>query len=973
MQKINEDENDDGGGDDNDSVWGGDSTWGGGDQDDFSVSVYNAKAPAMGKGSRPKAVPISRIQIGGPAPPSSSEKRTSSSSHSRKQLLPPSGNGNSGKPKSMGTLGAPAAFHSKRPGGGGSGFQGVSAPQSSKSLKDTNQRKSLSENQNDDWNHSFEGFEDFDDFGAPIVPANHNHNHNHNHALNTGTGTGTGTVRVKSKAAEMENDRFADQARMHRSHCELPSFDIFENSSTLNKPLRQRSSREENSDAASVNSVNESLSLSLDGFPRAAISTEGNGSRASDASKDRRSETSTRSTRSTDKPARSQRSIFNTNIDGEKERSSRGERSSDRSQRRGRSVDMSREKSVERSTRVSRSKSPSRSGRHSTSPTQQRRALRRERSKSPGKFKDRPDRAERRERTVAERKERSGRSQSLGKLRNRVRDGRSKSPGALSRRTVRQDRSYSPGRLSTPGRLSNTGSRRRAVENQTAPRRSKSDDFNNSFSEMANIDLGVDTKKADEDADEGRRRRGVARAKSMDMMSKPRGTKSTKSHEKDDSETDQPTSKGEAERKPLRKTKSDRPKELGSALTFVDNQAGSVRKTRRRADDRSYKSEGSSKSTKNHEKYDSETDQPTSKGEAERKPVRRTRSGRTKELGSALTFVDSQAGSIRKTRRRADDRSYKSEGTSLRHLTSESRRVRRTAEPKKPASSRGPTLMDEIEADTNDNTKESVRLVKEKRKQDEVRLKRLKEEARLLEEKRLSEEARINALKEESKILEGRRKDEEARMKAAAELAKEQREAEASSLREQLLLAREQRLADEARIARLREEAQMDKGKSLVKEAPIKEETRLLEENQIHDESQNEFKTVEPDIAEEGNDDMIAHQAPVAESNIDQSNSTQQESSPPREQVEYDILDEHQADQTEPPPEETPKKLRPWEIMQARKAADGPQITASLEILTTDPPSLRRKSSLDSRLKKFGGGADASLPPAFQMLAKAKK
>jgi hypothetical protein len=607
MKQINEEENGDGSGDgdDNDSVWGGDSTWDGGDQDDFSVSVYNAKAPAMGSGSRPKAVPISRIEIRGPLPPSNSEKRTPSSSHSRKQQLPPSGT--TGKPKqmgagafhmSMGNLGAPATFspHSKGPGGSSSsssssnsnsnsnsnrnissaGFQPVSAPLSPKGGKAAKQRRASSKES--EWHNSFQDFDDeFDevDFSAPLpvppAPANQTGN--------------SGAVRVKSKAAaqlknsrSFKDDRFADQARMHRSHGELPSFDHLENSFPPNKSLRRRSAREDNSDAALVSSMNESLSF--DGFPRAAVLPEASGSRPSDTSRDRRNEPSARSSRSTDKPARSQQSLLSTNNDGEKERKSRRERSSDRSQRRSRSVDMSQEKPP--------------------SPTQQRRALRRDRSKSPGKlrrgrskspgkFKDRPDRPERKERATAERKERGGRSQSPGKFRNRVRDGRSKSPGALSRRTARRDRS------SSPGRLSNTGSRRRAVENRTAPRRTKSDDLNNSLLDMGATDLGVGA-KADEGTGDGRRRRGVARTKSMDITSKPRstGTGSSRNNDKDDSESDQPEAKGDAERKPIRRTKSDRIKGLGSALKFVDTQACSIRKSRRRADDRSYKSEGSS-------------------------------------------------------------------------------------------------------------------------------------------------------------------------------------------------------------------------------------------------------------------------------------------------------------------------------------------------------------------------------------------
>ena len=106
--------------------------------------------------------------------------------------------------------------------------------------------------------------------------------------------------------------------------------------------------------------------------------------------------------------------------------------------------------------------------------------------------------------------------------------------------------------------------------------------------------------------------------------------------------------------------------------------------------------------------------------------------------------------------------------------------------------------------------KERANFAKERRREEETKLRRLKEEARVLEEKRMAEEARLNVLKEEARLLEEKRKDEDERIRVEAELAKEMRLAEESKLREQLELAREQRLVEEARIARLREEVRIE-------------------------------------------------------------------------------------------------------------------------------------------------------------------
>lgn len=184
----------------------------------------------------------------------------------------------------------------------------------------------------------------------------------------------------------------------------------------------------------------------------------------------------------------------------------------------------------------------------------------------------------------------------------------------------------------------------------------------------------------------------------------------------------------------------------------------------------------------------------------------------------------------------------------------------------------------------------------------------------------MQEEARLLRLQEEARLMEEKRLFEEARLsslKEEARLLEEKRKEE-----EALVLVREQRLAEEAKIARLRENRHS-----------TDEETPPVEEILSDKDSKIFF------------DEKVGKSA--------------------REQ------------DTEPiDPNAGDKKLRPWELMQAAKEAPAraPRRTSSTEKLQSEPPAPSRKSSLDARLKTFGGGVNQpNLPPAFHMLGKAKK
>ncbi|KAG7370124.1 hypothetical protein IV203_027870 [Nitzschia inconspicua] len=91
-------------------------------------------------------------------------------------------------------------------------------------------------------------------------------------------------------------------------------------------------------------------------------------------------------------------------------------------------------------------------------------------------------------------------------------------------------------------------------------------------------------------------------------------------------------------------------------------------------------------------------------------------------------------------------------------------------------SSRGSVVSDAEQAQRL--IKEQAKLVREQRKAEEAKLKRLQEESRLLEVKTRSEEMRLKALKEQAKLLDAKRVEEQARARVEAKVAQEQRKIE---------------------------------------------------------------------------------------------------------------------------------------------------------------------------------------------------
>jgi hypothetical protein len=134
---------------------------------------------------------------------------------------------------------------------------------------------------------------------------------------------------------------------------------------------------------------------------------------------------------------------------------------------------------------------------------------------------------------------------------------------------------------------------------------------------------------------------------------------------------------------------------------------------------------------------------------------------RSRDLRNGLTRVDKRSGKI--ASKKCDE--LKSVGGTSTGTNSTKRSS---------SSSRGSAAADAEQAERL--LKEQAKLVREQRKAEEAKLKRLQEESRLLEEKTRSEEMRLLALKEEAKILEARRMEEEARAKAEARIALEKLE-----------------------------------------------------------------------------------------------------------------------------------------------------------------------------------------------------
>jgi len=113
------------------------------------------------------------------------------------------------------------------------------------------------------------------------------------------------------------------------------------------------------------------------------------------------------------------------------------------------------------------------------------------------------------------------------------------------------------------------------------------------------------------------------------------------------------------------------------------------------------------------------------------------------------------------------------------------------------------------------------------------------EEVRIAEQARLDEEARLAALAkqaEEARVAEQARLDEEVRLAALAKQAEEARVAEQARLAEEARLAAQAKQAEEARIAeqaRLDEEARLAAQAEQAEEARIAEQARLTEEARL--------------------------------------------------------------------------------------------------------------------------------------------
>jgi hypothetical protein len=771
---------------DNDSVWGkvdGDSVWGA-EQDDFSVSVYNAKAPNM---TRSKAIPIARINI---APDSAKKIHVPLASGIGKKLLavPPTGKQKPTPPflPTSSKYDRKKGSKSSNPGAGagaGAAFEVTSAPLSPKPAGETTKRKKKPASQkpkSEDWFCS-----DFidSDFSEPLKDS-------------------------AGKFATRMNKSFGDLPAFDDDEFEAPSSQLTEKKADTRRKEKtvamSRRSKEKQileepgvafrkASSTAATSVYVTAEPSLHGFPRAALAPEKHArmthllerneeardkrqseklSRSDGSGKASRSDKSSRSERSTDKSSRSERST---------DKSSRAERSTDRSTRAERLTDRSSrgDRSTDRLGRRARSTDPSRREWSAETPINaQWSAV----SKSPD-----PER-----RSVSP----------TIVTRRRVRRDISASPGTLSRR-MRRERSASP------GTLSRSKPRQRAVEGRSAPRRTKSADlgFYQSLAALEEIGVSIEAEKkpeesGDDDAYTPRRRRAPVRTKSMD--DRPRS-----------SSVDNGLKRRDDNPKTLRKIRGQG--EVNPAASHVEKKAKAPE--------------------------DGETDTSPSKGNFERKTPSRQRSAKGKPLGSALKFLDHEPGSARKARKRGDERSYHSAPCS-RHGSQDSRRVRKGEMSTRKLQSDPELLLEEAnvfqektkgELGGNDKKfREKFRLVKERRKEEETKIKLLREEARLLEEKRLGEEARLAVLKEEARILVEERREEEVQIKAKAESAKEQRLAEESKLREQLELARVQLLAEEARIHRLREESRIEQQeKQLAEESSaVREEARLLEEMQ---------------------------------------------------------------------------------------------------------------------------------------------
>jgi hypothetical protein len=767
--------------DEDDSVWGkgdNDSTWGG-DNDDFSDAEFNAEGPNT---TRSKAIPISRIDI---TPDNNKLPPTDSTSPRKKRSSKPVGGEDTNKRKGK-----------------------------AKNKNQTNKKKG---NRDDAWEVS--NFNDSDVFQVSLSGVSEDELHvplsgepRKDPFEPRKLEKSSPSLFAKIDGDIADSDMTMDDVFMQKTNSSPTALSDRLNISSGDLPLHASSSSKKNvstkdrKSSSRRNKNNDTTGKppsppSLNNFPLAS-KTGGKGVRISDIAKEERgserrsseksarsSEKSSRSERSTDKFARSELSTV---------KSSRAERSSDRQTRgdrlaerrrsqstdgsekarrigRSKSTDGLRDRSIERSTR-GRSKTSEKppSDRKSPSPTL---VTRRPAQKSP-KRSHSPG-------TLA----RSRRARSVGA------SNRSSSPGAVtrSRSPVALTRSRSPGALTrsrSPGALSRN--RTNKSRDESAPRGTKSEDL---------LKESGDESKSDKKLGEPKRgRRPPGRAKSL-------GLELMIAHDRS----------------------------LDDGLKVADANPTSSRRHRRRSDEKSMGSDSASRRTASFDEKLGESDDNdflAFKSDVDGKSSRRAKP--SKQLGAGLQCVDKESESALKSRRRGDDKSLESHESSQRgrrsNVTSRSAKSDRALLIEELKNAGEKRISDNSEKDKKE--REKARLVKERRKEEEARVKRLQEEARVLEGKRFAEEAKLNLLKEESKLLEGKWKDEEARLRADLEMVKEQRLSEESKLRDQMELAREQRLAEDARMARLKEELHVEQEKRLAQEVALKDEARLIEEKQ---------------------------------------------------------------------------------------------------------------------------------------------
>ena len=851
---------------DDDSVWGfqqDDSVWGG-QQDDFSLSVYNNEAPVMDR-SRAK-IPIPRIQISAAKTPTTtttaSNNPTKSKSASRSRVPPSSSS---------------AGKHPKRP------------PPSSKAatLQQYNNTNTTASPTSDDSDNDGVGFDLYLEIPAP---PQHNKRKETNYYNKSNERSSASSLPKQERSFNKPSSKRSQKSKSDTSW-ELPDFEISNNDDFLNRSFDnigadgffQLKRDESSTQDKALKSFNKSFGA-LPTYDEYEVSTTDAAPARSGGKPKRRKSLGD----SEEKPQSFSYSNFeslsmefpkgdiSSDVDNNN-KSSRSERRIEKSSRSDRSLNRSIEKTIRDERRKperdnsSLSERATRTGRSD-----------RGRSKSPGKFRDREGTV----RTKSPGRLASGRAKSPGRLSSN-RD-RSKSPGRHSNRS--RDRAKSPGRLpnrsrdrsidrlKSPGRLVNHEglskspgalARNREERDKRRVRRSKSNDLELLAKSASRLrEVGI---KFNSDMPSGKPEppynlpiSRVCRSKSMDInvanarpelprdnsrraRKRPDET-SEGCAELDDSdlEEEEEELKGgevnelpQMQRKPPSRPRSldvikdssastsfrrsrRRPEkvsektELGSGLKYVDHQPGSLGKAKARGDSKSLEnvSETSSRSSSNEKA----------------------------ELGSGLKYVDHQPGSVRKTKALGD---LRSSGSSRKSDSSE--------------------------------RQSRASLAKERRREEEAKLKRLKEEARVLGERKLAEEARLNALKEEARVLEEKRKNEESRLRAEAGIMKEQRQAEEIKLKEQLELAREQRLAEEARITRIREEARQEEGR-LLQATVLREQMRMQEEARMKEETRHQ-------------EDMLQRAAEVIEQMrflekvVDKEKGQEEEESLPREKV----------------------------------------------------------------------------------------